>query len=500
MAAITDTVTLARRYRNDPLMWALIAYDWGHGELQAESGPRDWQRLVLAEIRDRLNDPDWREPIRIAVASGHGVGKSALMGMIADWGMSTFADTKIVVTANTKQQLTTKTAPEIATWFRRSISAIDKWFDIAIESIKSREASHRDTWRLDFITWSQENTEAFAGLHNKRKRIILLMDEASAIHDKVHEVAEGALTDEDTQIIWVMFGNPTRSTGRFREAFRRFRHRWWTLNVDARTVPGTNKTLIAQWEADYGVDSDWFKVRVRGMFPATSAKQFINGEDVDAARSRHLRPEQYKFAPIIIGVDPAWTGDDEFVIYMRQGLYTKRLGAYQKNDNDVLMAQIIARFEEELDADAVIVDAGFGTGIVSAGRAMGRSWHLIWFSGKSPDAGCLNMRAYMWDQMGKGLKEGMALDPHDDVLYYDLIGPEIVPRIDGKKQLESKEDMKERGQQSPNRADALALTFAMPVAKRTGALSTFVPIEEGNGRVQTTMVDKVEVYDPYEGL
>lgn len=392
---------------------------------------------------------------------------SALMGMIASWAMPCFDDAKIVCTANTDTQLRTKTVPEVGAWFKRSITA--HWFDVQATSIKSVDDGHEDTWRMDFVPWSQHNTEAFAGLHNKGKIIILMFDEASKIHDKVWEVAEGALTDEDTIIIWIAFGNPTQNSGRFRECFRKYRHRWVTRQIDSRTVPGTNKDKIAQWAEDHGEDSDFFKVRVRGQFPSQSALQFISGEDVDAARERRLRKEQFNFAPIVLSVDPAWSGDDELVIAMRQGLYFKVLAAMPRNDNDMAVAQIVARWEDELKADAVNIDAGYGTGIVSGGRTLGRTWNLVWFAGKSMDAGCLNMRAYIWREMRDWLKSGGAIDPADDALYQDLIGPETVARMDGKIQLESKEDMKARGLPSPNRADALALTFAFPVVRRQQA-------------------------------
>lgn len=455
---------LCRKCLHDPEAWAEAAYAWGTDDLHGEPGPRQWQRDVNRIIKDHLSDPRTRyTPCRIAVASGHGVGKSAEMGMLANWATSTMPDTIVLVTANTETQLRTKTSPEIGRWFKRSATA--EWFDPQALSIRSKDKDHKDTWKLDFIPWSEHNTEAFAGLHNKRKRILLLMDEASAIADKVWEVAEGALTDEFTEIIWIVFGNPTRATGRFRECFRRLRHRWHHINIDARDVPGTNKQQIAEWEKDYGVDSDWFKVRVRGMFPSASPKQFISGVDVDPAYGRHLRPEQYNFAPKILGIDPAWEGDDEFVIGLRQGLSYRVLGAFEKNDNDIVMANLIARLEDEHQIDGVFIDAGYGTGIASAGKTMGRTWHLVWFAGKSPDPGYLNMRAYIWGKMRDWLKEGATFEP-DDILYQDLIGPETVPRLDGKIQLESKNDMKERGVPSPNRADALALTFAFDVPKK----------------------------------
>lgn len=458
-------IAKAAACRYDPLAWSLFAWDWGHGALEAYDGPREWQADIFRVIRDHLANPETRfEPLQIAVASGHGIGKSASMGMLSNWAMSCYADAKIVTTANTDGQLRTKTAPEIGKWFRTSITA--HWFDVQSQSIKSRDKQHVNDWRQDFIPWSEHNTEAFAGLHNVGRIIILEFDEASKIHDKVWEVAEGALTDENTVIIWIVYGNPTRNSGRFRECFRKFRHRWVQRQIDSRTVPGTNKKKIQQWLEDHGEDSDFFKIRVRGQFPSQSALQFISGDDVDAARSRHLRPEQFNFAPKIIGVDPAWTGDDPLEIMLRQGLYSKSLATLPKNDNDVEVANLIARLEDEHQADAVFVDAGYGTGIVSAGTVMGRSWQLVWFGGKATDPGYVNKRSEIWGLKKKWYKEGGAIDPKDEDLYQDEIGPETVPRLDGKILLESKQDMKERGLPSPNKGDALALTFAQPVVKK----------------------------------
>lgn len=458
------TVDAAGQFSLDPLGWSEAAFDWGMGDLAKHSGPRQWQREVMADIRDHLSNPETRfQPLMLAIASGHGIGKSALIGMVSNWAMSTCEMTRVVITANTETQLRTKTGPEVSKWFQRSISS---WmFDLQTTTIKALTPAAGDGWRLDFATWSKTNTEAFAGLHNMGKRIVIIMDEGSAIEDIVWEVTEGALTDEDTEIIWLVCGNPTRNSGRFRECFRRFRHRWKHRHVDAREVEGTNKKLQAQWAADYGEDSDFFKVRVRGQFPEAGAMQFINGADVEAAFGRHLRPEQFSFAPTIIGVDPAWTGDDELVIMLRQGLHSEVLATMPKNDNDVQVAALVARFETERKADAVFVDLGWGTGIVSAGKAMGRSWQLVSFAGKATDIGYLNKRAEMWGGIRQWLKEGGAIPP-DETLRQDLIGPEILARLDGKIALESKDDMKQRGIPSPNRADALALTFAYPVSKR----------------------------------
>lgn len=466
-------------FTHDPLGFSMYAYPWGEGELEGVDGPREWQRQVMNDIASHLSNADTRyQPLMISIASGHGIGKSAEMGMLLNWGMSTCEDCKVVVTANTDNQLRTKTWPEISKWFRLAINR--HWFNITATKVASVDPDHSDSWKADAVPWSEHNTEAFAGLHNKGKRIILIFDEASNIADKVWEVAEGALTDEQTEIIWLAFGNPTRNVGRFRECFRKFRHRWVQRQIDSRTVDGTNKDQIAKWAADYGEDSDFFKVRVRGLFPSSSDLQFIGTGLVDAAMARVVTEAMVSHAPVVIGVDPSWSGDDEFAIYLRQGLHSKLISTYQKSDDDVLMAQRIAQLEDQYKADAVFVDFGYGTGIVSAARAMGRNWTLVQFGGASSDPAMLNKRGEIWNAMKEWLKAGGELN--DQQTADEISAPEYRVKLDGKIVLEDKTELKKRAGISPNRADALALTFSFPVVKKS--------FYAGNGGHQST-------YDPF---
>jgi hypothetical protein len=457
------------RFGNDPLGFVRYAFPWGRKgtDLEKHGGPRQWQVDVLDSIGQQLRDgaKDRGEVIREAVASGHGIGKSALVSMLVLWALATMPDTRGVVTANTDTQLRTKTWPEVAKWHR--LSLVRDWFVHTATALYSTAPGHEKNWRIDAVPWSEHNTEAFAGLHNEGRRLLLIFDEASAIADKVWEVAEGALSDEGTEIIWAAFGNATRASGRFRECFRKLKHRWRTRQIDSRTVEGTNKVELQKLVDDHGEDSDVVKVRVRGIFPNLSMRQFIAEADVDAAFGRHLRPEQYSFAPVVLTCDPAWQGDDALVIAKRQGLMFEVLRTLPKNDDDVFIASLLANLEVEHGATAVHIDMGYGTGIVSAGRAMGRDWRLVPFGGASPDPGYKNMRAYMWGQMRDWLKQGGALPP-DSELRDELLSPEVLPRLDGVIVLESKQDMKDRGLPSPNKADALALSFAYPIPSKGG--------------------------------
>lgn len=307
------------------------------------------------------------------------------------------------------------------------------------------------------------------GLLFTRRNGVCMWSGNSAIPDIIWETAEGAMTDENTQIIWVALGNPTRNSGRFHGCFHGYRHRWVGRHVDSRTCRFTNKSQIEKWVADYGEDSDFVRIHVRGVFPHASSKQFIPGDIVEMARGKHLREEQYNFAPVIIGVDPAWEGGDETVIALRQGLMGKILKRFPKNSDDVDMAGIVARLEDEYKADAVFIDLGYGTGIYSAGKHMGRKWMLVPFGSKSSNDGFLNKRAEMWNSMKEWLQSGGAI-PNDPILCSDLTNVEarvgeLGPNC-GKVYLEPKESMRARGLASPGSADALCLTFAFPVRSK----------------------------------
>jgi len=455
----------------DPSEFVKIAYPWGEpGDLADETGPWEWQREILNDIRVHLNSSSRYIPLQLAVASGHGIGKSALISWITHWGMSTCEDCKIIVTAGTGKQLDTKTWPEITKWFKLGINK--HWWDCKAESICVRDKQHERSWRCDAITWSEHNTEPFAGAHNRGKRIIIIYDEASGIADKIWEVTSGALTDEDTEIIWIAFGNPTQNTGRFRECFGRFKHRWIGRQIDSRTVPGTNKQLFQQWVDDYGEDSDYVRVRVRGEFPRAGATQFISGELVSDARGRDVGDQGRAYK--VLSVDVARFGDDQTVIGMRQGLRAKILAKLRGLDN----TQVAMRVMEQMmlhDVRAVVVDGdGNGGGVVDFIRLQldsgsMREWRLKrpWFrleefhGGNSPGDTFMyfNRRAEVWGKMRDWLVTGSI--PNDPELEMDLTGPEYFFSAKNQIQLEKKEDMKKRGLASPDTGDMLAMSFAI---------------------------------------
>lgn len=447
----------------DPLEFVRLAFPWGEPNTQLEDkeGPDEWQIELLNDIKEGLKTPD--QVIREAVASGHGIGKSAMVAWIILWAISTHEDTKGVVTANTDTQLKTKTWAELAKWYYLFVAR--DLFTYSATSIYSNQEGHEKTWRIDAIPWNDSNPAAFAGLHNQGKRILLIFDEASEIEDVIWEVAEGAMTDSDTELLWLVFGNPTKNIGRFADCLGKERHRWHTRKIDSRTVEITNKQLLNEWIETYGLESDFVKVRILGEPPSSSELQFIGRNVIEAAQSRSITGKDVEFAPAIIGVDPAWGGKDAAVIYLRKGNLSKLLYEEPKSDDNFAFAEKVALFEDKYKAQQVNIDFGYGQGIYSAGKYMGRNWHLVNSSITSRNH-YANKRMEMWDRMKQWLINGGCLDELDREIAAELMMPEAYVNDRGQLQLQRKRDMPF----SPNRADALALTFGREMKVSTPAL------------------------------
>lgn len=483
-------------YSDDPLGFVIWAFPWGEpGELEDQTGPEPWQVELLEQLREGVISAS--EAIQLARTSGHGIGKSACVSWIILWAISTFADAKGVVTANTENQLKTKTWVELAKWYRLFLAR--ELFRMTATALFSCDPEHEKTWRIDMVPWSERNTEAFAGLHNRNRRILVVFDEASAIPDIIWETTEGALTDKDTQIIWAVFGNPTRNKGRFRECFSggRFSHRWKGAAIDSREVSITDKVLIDKWEKDYGEDSDFFRVRVRGVFPRVDAESFISYDLALNAVNREIYPQA---GAVILGVDVARFGDDASVIYPRCGrdAISRPIEIYQGIDTMALAGKVAAAFLRHHATVCMVDSGGVGGGVVDRLRQLRINVIEVDF-GSGPDATnaddgthYANKRAEIWGAMRSWLSHGAipAISTGENTtLVSELTAPNYGLNKKEELLLESKQDMRRRRVASPNVADALACTFAFPSFE----LSIYTP-QDMDKRYPAIAKD----YDPFD--
>lgn len=479
----------------DPLGWVLCAFPWGEpGPLEHYAGPDTWQREYLtwlgAQITERGFDGHTAvKPIRSAVSSGHGIGKSVLVAWLTLWIMSTRPHCRLTLTANTTRQLATKTWPALVEWHGRCLTR--NWFEVN-ESVLYRKGAKK-TWFAQAQSPDDDNVDAFQGQHAASSTSAYLCDEASGLGAAIMDAIEGGVTDGEPMVF--LFGNMTRTTGPFYEAvFGAQRDRWAPRVVDTRTAAFPNQAEIAEWVQLYGEDSDFVRVRVRGLAPNASDAQFIARDTVSAAQRRTVQvlPDE----PLVAGCDLAWGGSDDNVIRFRRGgdarsIPPVRIKGEFTRDPSVLtnrLADILTQRYDGRRVQMLFLDsAGIAGPIARRLRDMGhRNIMEVNFGADSPDPKYAYMRDYIWGQMKEWLPTGAIDAPTasatDDQaqLVTDLLAPGLVPDLRQRVKLESKEQMKKRGVDSPDDADALALTFAHKV----GPVSTSRPVYRPTGRYQ----------------
>tara|TARA_R110000803_G_scaffold14586_1_gene40467 strand:+ start:1952 stop:3484 length:1533 start_codon:yes stop_codon:yes gene_type:complete len=466
---------------DDPYAFVMFAFPWGkpNGPLENMAGPRGWQKDILIEMRDHIAANRNRtrqdlspELMKIAVASGRGIGKSAFLAWIALWLFSCVPSSTIVVTANTEQQLKATTFPEIRKWATMSIHS--NWFDHnamslrpapwLVESLKQTTDLDDAYWYIQARLWSEESPDAFAGIHSQRGMAVLF-DEASGIPSCIWPVTQGFFTDLTIHRFWVAISNPRNPSGAFFECFHSKRGSWNTRTVDARSVAENDRALYDSIIAEYGEDSDQARVEVFGQFPRQGDQQFISRGEVDDAMEREEIED--KGAALVMGVDPARFGDDEAVIAFRQGRNADIIPWQKyKRCSTTELASYCADAIEKFKPDAVFVEGdGVGGGVIDILKEFGYRVIEVTAGGGAENKDMyMNHRTELWGRVRDWLPTAKL--PDDKPLADDLAAPMYQYTLKGQLQLESKDKMKKRGYSSPNNGDALAMTFSRTVARR----------------------------------
>lgn len=477
---------------DNPYNFVMAAFPWKQKgtPLEHYSGPREWQEAELKQIaahvvQNRRLVAQGLDPkvYKSATASGRGVGKSALVSWLALWQMSCHFGSTTIVSANTADQLTTKTFGEIGKWytmlpnkfwFERMQTMIRPapWMEQQMAKDRSQGGYQTDT-QYNYISgqlWNEDDPHSFAGAHND-KGMMLIFDEASGIPEAIWVVSRGFFTEKSVYRFWFNFSNPRSGSGPFFDCFHSDKANWHTRQVDAMTIKGLDNSELQEIIDKYGADSREARVEVRGEFPQQGDRQFISRGVVAEACERQLDKADDQ-APLVIGVDPARFGDDHTVICFRRGRDARSIPSIvMKNADNMEVANRIAHIIGQFDPDAVFIDAGAGSGIIDRLREMGYKIWEVNFGTASTDQRYFDHRTELWQNM-KDWLPGSQLDKFNRDLADQLCWPEyeFMGRED-KIKLESKEKMKKRKLRSPDHADALAVTFHAKISRKDHAAS-----------------------------
>ena len=432
---------LMKRYHKDPVKFAreVIGMD-----------PDDWQ----CELLEAVANPEIR---RVTCRSGHGVGKSSAVAMAAIWHVLMRVPSKTVVTAPTSAQLFDACFAEMKNIAKRLKPPFDDLLEIKSDRIELK--SSPESTFISCRTSRQEQPEALAGVHSPST--LLLADESSGIPESVFEAASGSMSG--IHATTVLTGNPTRNTGFFYDTHNRLKENWYTMHVSCIDSKRVSDDFVNDMKNRYGEDSPAYHVRVLGNFPPSESDTVIPVSLIDHAMKNDIKVHEDTVS--IWALDVARQGNDSSVLCKRQGPVIHPLTVW----NNLDLMQLSGAVKAEYDAVSsskkpieIIVDSvGLGAGVLDRLRELGLPARGLNVSERSMQKETyINLRAELWFRC-KSWLEGMDVKiPHDDRLWAELAAPRYHFTSSGKIQVESKEAMKKRGINSPDRADAVCLSLA----------------------------------------
>lgn len=409
--------------------------------------PEEWQKKALYAVRD--ND-------RVAIRSGHGIGKTAFLSWLILWWVLTRSPSRIACTANTSSQLSDILWAEVAKWHRCMPDGLKELIEVTSAKV---ELTGQDSFAVA-RTARRETPEALQGFHSPN--MLFLVDEASGVDNIIFEVGEGAMSTEGAKT--VMTGNPTRTSGYFYEAFNKMKDSFFTMKVSSQDSTQVGPKFIEDMKVKYGEDSNIYRVRVLGEWPEADDDVVIPLHLLQSAAARDQVPADT--TPVVWGLDVARFGTDKSALCKRKGnVVTEPIKSWRNKDLMEMCGIILNEYETTTWSDRpveILIDSiGLGAGVVdrlteldlpvrginvaesaSMGERYGRLRDELWFLGKE------------WFEARD------CTIPEQEELIDDLSKPRFTFLSNGKLKVEGKDEMKRRGLNSPDLADAFCLTFA----------------------------------------
>lgn len=466
------------QYVNDPVLWA-----------EEELGLVLWskQKEILRSIA--VNK-------RTAVKSCHSIGKTFLSSVASAWWVSTRDNCIVQATAPTYNQIHALLFEEIRKLhvehdLRGRVTLGDKWQ--APVTINGRTI---DTLIGEGRKPADGNIHGFHGTH-RPDGVFVIADEGCGIPVTIFTGAEAITTASFDRILTV--GNPDDPNTEFGRIFREGERLWNLITVSAFDTPnftGEAEELRAKWKHDplkaaqverllagmpqhqtvedqkemWGEESPRYQSKVLAQFPLTSVDSLFTAAEIEIGRANVIEPTHAPFR--VLGVDVARYGADRTVCILNTEGHIEILGVYTTMDTMEVAARV-HKLAEEYDVDQVRVDGvGVGGGVVdrlvALARASDNPYVVVEMtaSAKAPDRTIhRNSRAYWYDSLKYLLKNGMIDLPigikgsEEAQLVQEMTGIRYA-YPNGVMQIESKEDIRKRGDKSPDYVDALVMACA----------------------------------------
>jgi hypothetical protein len=450
-----------RRWREDPLAFVRECFT---------IEPDPWQKEALQAFPTNQ---------RMALKACKGPGKTAFLAWAAWNFLLTRPFPKVVATSITGDNLSDNLWPEMSKWQARS-SALKEMFVWTKTRIFNKQ--NPENWFMSARTWPKggdatQQADTLAGIH--ADYVLFILDESGGIPDAVMAAAEAALASGvETKI--VQAGNPTHLEGPLYRASTSERNLWWVMNITGDPDdPMRSPRVSVQWAREqiekYGRDNPWVKVNVFGEFPPASLNALFSADDIDAAMKRKLRDSEYLSFQKRLGIDVARFGDDRSVAFPRQGKMAFQYHEY-RNYTGPQLASAVAHLKSSLRTEQEMIDdtGGYGASTIDHLHGISIFPHPVNFASKAIDPRYVNKRAEMYFLMSEWVRNGAVL-PLCPALKRQMLAVTYM-FVGNRMQIEDKEQIKQKlNGESPDHADALAVTFALPELSSAGTDGVRLP-------------------------
>lgn len=413
---------------------------------------------------------------RLAVKSGQGPGKTCVSAIIGLWWQLQDIDVRTIVTAPSMKQCRDVWLSEVRVRMGGAHPLLKKFIIVTASRVFFGGKKHNHPifpdWRCELITATGDTS--FQGQHNKRLNAIV--EEASGVSDDITEALKGTVSnvksdwqDDAEEGTILMIGNPNIREGGFFKCFGKMRGDWHCITLNAEESPIVNPKKIVEHAREFGIDSDFFRVRVLGEFPATDPTSIMNPDDVYASvdtpvavAAKFLYPQRQW------GIDLARQGGDETVAYRRSGACIVEWRKWSKTHNFEPAHAIRWCFKQQVEAQwfnhscMYVFDAGgIGQGVMHLFEEAGKEF-LPFHSQNKPSKPMIykDRMTEAWFQTSKILRTRKARIPDDPILHEQLCQRRYQITKDGLLMVEPKKDyMKRTKMCSPDRADAFVMAF-----------------------------------------
>ncbi len=435
-----------------------------------ENGPVLFVREILGAVPEAYQEDLLRAVGRgerkISVRSGHGTGKSTTLSWAMIWFVLFRFPCKVVVTAPTTAQLYDALFAEMKRWLNELPEALQVLFEVKTDRVELVAAPSEAF--ISARTSRAEQPEALAGVHSDH--VLLVVDEASGVPEQVFEAASGSMSGHSA--ITILAGNPTRTSGTFFETHNRLSDHWYTLHWSCIDSPRVSEAFIEEMKLRYGEDSNAYRIRVLGEFAQGDDDTIIPLHLAEAAKTRDV-----KMTPNtrpIWGLDVARFGSDRTALCKRYGSVVTEVETWRGLDLMQTVGRVKAQYDGMLPSERpseILVDViGLGSGVYDRLRELSLPVRSINVS-EAPAFGNTynNLRTELIFRFRGWLEQRGSRLPDDPELIAELTSIRYSFASTGKMKAEGKDDMRRRGLKSPDKADAVFLTFAGDAATSLGS-------------------------------